>query len=77
MWNITQSFQPEFVNPVMPIGNIDITILLSMAIIIVEGHDGRLKQNLWSSFSRKGSQIIRMTYDKVLSQFKLNTLTPL
>ena len=76
----TQTVQPNLLIPVVFIGNVDFYhfVLLSLTLILPGGHKVSAKQNMLASFSPTFFffffYLIRMKFDLVIKQFKLNTL---
>ena len=70
-----QTVQPNFVIPAILVGTIDFYhgIPLLLTLTLPGGHKDSAKQDILASFSRT-LLLIRMKFDVVMKQFKLNTL---
>ena len=68
-----QSFQQNIFIFVMLIGTIDFYHFMPLSVTLTGGHKVSAKQNILASFSST-LQLIRVKFDIVLKQFKLNNL---
>ena len=69
-----QTVQPNFFIPAMHIGNIDFYHFRPVSLTLPGGHKVSPKQNLLASFFFHTFQLMRMNFDVVMEQFKLNIL---